>query len=200
VPKLELLSSDNPYSRWSNLQTNVTINSLELRLPVNEQPGSLGGLVQSPAPKVVPPGYTLAAEFEQKAPPPAPPKPVTPAPKPVTPAKVGYGGLAGKLTANGQAIIVPVRCSSDGSCTGSLVYSTKKSGKTKSKVIARGSYSLKAGTATNVKVPLNKAGRKVVKNEIAAEKKKLAGSLQLQDVGRAKTLTLNRAAQLPRGK
>jgi hypothetical protein len=51
-----------------------------------------------------------------------------------------------------------------------------------------------------VKVPLTKAGRKLVKNEIAAKKKKLTGILLLQDVGRANTLTLNRAAQLPRGK
>ena len=32
-----------------------------------EQPGSLGGLVQAPAPKVVPAGYTLATEFETKS-------------------------------------------------------------------------------------------------------------------------------------
>jgi fermentation-respiration switch protein FrsA (DUF1100 family) len=199
VAKLELLSSDNPYGRWSNLQTNITVNSLELRLPVNDQPGALGGLVQTPAPKVVPAGYTLAAEFEQKAPP-SPPAPVTPAPQPVTPAKVGFGGIAGKLTANGKAVIVPVRCSSDGTCTGSLSFSSKKSGKKASTILARGNYSLAASTATNVKVPLTKAGRKMVKNEIAADQKKLAGILQLQDVGRANTLDLNRAAQLPRGK
>jgi len=199
VAKLELLSSDSPYGRWSNLQTNVTINNLELRLPVMEQPGSLGGLVQSPAPKVVPPGYTLAAEFEQPAPP-NPPSGGNPAPKPVIPPKVGFAGIAGKLTANGKAVIVPVRCGSDGACTGSLSFSTKKSGKKASRMIARGNYSLAISTATNVKVPLTKAGRKIVKNEIAAKKKKLAGVLQLQDVGRAKTLTLNRAAQLPRGK
>jgi len=200
VPKLELLSSDVPYGRWSNLQTNVTVNSLELRLPVMEQPGSLGGLVQTPAPKVVPPGYTLAAEFEQKEAPPNPPAPVTQAPKPVTPAKVGFAGIAGKLTANRKAVIVPVRCSSDGACTGSLSFSTKKSRKKASTIIARGNYSLTASTATNVKVPLTKAGRKLVRNEMAAKKKKLAGVLQLQDVGRATTLTLNRAAKLPRGK
>jgi hypothetical protein len=199
VAKLELLSSDNPYGRWSNLQTNVTVNSLELRLPVNDQPGALGGLVQTPAAKVVPAGYTLAAEFEQKAPP-TPPAPVNPEPKPVTPAKVGFAGIAGKLTANGKAVIVPVRCSTDGACTGSLSFSTKKSGKKASTIIARGNYSLATSTATNVKVPLTKAGRKIVKNEIAAGEKKLAGILQLQDVGRANTLTLNRAAQLPRGK
>jgi X-Pro dipeptidyl-peptidase (S15 family)/X-Pro dipeptidyl-peptidase C-terminal non-catalytic domain len=200
VPKLELLSSDVPYGRWSNLQTNVTVNSLELRLPVMDQPGALGGLVQTPAPKVVPPGYTLATEFEQKTTPPTPPASVTPAPKAVTPAKVGFGGIAGKLTANGKALIVPVRCSSDGACTGSLSFSTKKSGKKASTMIARGNYTLAVSTATNVKVPLTKAGSKLVKEGIAAKQKKLAGVLQLQDVGRANTLTLNRAAQLPRGK
>jgi len=202
VAKLELLPNDLPYGRFSNLQTDVTVNSLELRLPVMEQPGSLGGLVRTPAAKVVPPGYTLAAEYEQ----PAPPNPPSgggggnPAPEPVAPAKVGFAGIAGKLTANRKAVIVPVRCSSDGACTGSLSFSTKKSGKKASTIIARGNYSLTASTATNVKVPLTKAGRKIVKNEMAAKKKKLSGVLQLQDVGRATTLTLNRAAQLPRGK
>jgi predicted acyl esterase len=200
VPKLELLSSDNPYGRWSNLQTNVTVNSLELRLPVMDQPGALAGLVQAPAPKVVPPGYTLAAEFEQKTTPPNPPAQVTPAPQQPPPPKVGFGGIAGKLTANGKAVIVPVRCSAEGACTGSLSFSTKKSGKKAGTMIARGNYSLAASTATNVKVPLTKAGRKIVKEEIADKKKKLSGVLQLQDVGRANTLTLNRAAQLPRGK
>lgn len=199
VAKLELLPNDLPYGRFSNLQTDVTVNSLELRLPVMEQPGSLGGLVQTPAPKVVPRGYTLAAEYEQKAPP-NPPAPVTPAPKPMVPAKVGFGGIAGKLTANRKAVIVPVRCSGDGACTGSLSFSTKKSRKKASTIIARGNYSLRAGTATNVRVPLTKAGRKLVRKEMAAKKKRLAGVLQLQDVGRANTLTLNRAAKLPRGK
>ncbi len=199
VAKLELLPSDFPYARYSNLQANVTVKNLELRLPVTEQPGSLGGLVQTPAPKVVPPGYTLAAEYEQKATPPSPPdNGGNPAPKPVP--KVGFAGIAGKLTANGKAVIVPVRCSSDGACTGSLSFSTKKSGKKASTMIARGNYSLALSTSTNVKVPLTKAGSKLVKNEIAAKKKKLSGVLQLQDVGRANTLTLNRAAQLPRGK
>lgn len=200
VAKLELLPSDFPYGRYSNLQANVIVNSLELRLPVTQQPGSLGGLVQTPAPKVVPPGYTLAAEYEQKPPSPTPPSSVTPTPKPVTPAKVGFGGIAGKLTANGKAVLVPVRCSSDGPCTGSLSYSSKKSGKKAGAVIARGNYSLAANTATNVRLPLTKAGSKLVKEGIAAKKKKLAGVLQLKDTGRANTLNLNRAAQLPRGK
>jgi hypothetical protein len=51
-----------------------------------------------------------------------------------------------------------------------------------------------------VRLPLTKAGRNIVKNEMAAKSKKLAGVLQLKDTGRANTLTLNRAVQLPRGK
>jgi hypothetical protein len=125
---------------------------------------------------------------------------VTPEPKPVTPAKIGFAGIAGKLTANGKAVIVPVRCSSDGACTGSLSFSTKKSGKKAGAILARGNYSLAVSTATNVKLPLTKAGSKLVKETMADQQKKLSGVLQLQDVGRANTLTLNRAAQLPRGK
>lgn len=63
VVKLELLPSDAPYSRPSNLQAPIAVSNLELRLPVREQPGSLGGVVQSPAPKVLPPGYSLAAGY-----------------------------------------------------------------------------------------------------------------------------------------
>jgi len=62
--KLELLPSDAPYSRPSNLQAPIAVSNLELRLPVREAPGSLGGVVQPPAPKVLPPGYALAAGYE----------------------------------------------------------------------------------------------------------------------------------------
>jgi predicted acyl esterase len=198
VAKLELLPSDFPYGRFSNLQANVTVSNLELRLPVMDQPLASGGLVQTPQAKVVPAGYTLAKEFAQTPAPPTPPAPVTPSPKPLIPAKVGFGGLAGKLTANGKAVIVPVQCSSDGPCTGSLSVSTKKSGKKAATVLGRGNYSLATSTKTNVKLPLTKAGRKIVQNEIAAASKKLAGVLELKDTGRANTLTLNRAVQLPR--
>jgi predicted acyl esterase len=64
VVKLELLPNDNPaYGRVSNNQADVMVTNLELRVPVREPPGSLGGLVESPASKVLPPGYTLARDF-----------------------------------------------------------------------------------------------------------------------------------------
>jgi predicted acyl esterase len=196
VAKLELLPSDFPYGRFSNLQTNVTVSDLELRLPVMEQPGALGGLVQKPAPKVVPPGYTLAAEFEQKAQPNPGGGGGQPAPKPAMSIKIGFGGIVGKLTANRKAILVPVRCSGEGACSGEASFSVKKG----RNVLARVNYSLASGTATNARLPLTKAGRKLVKKSIAASKKKLSGLLQVNDTGRATTLKLNRAVQLPRGK
>jgi hypothetical protein len=60
--KLELLPADQPYGRESNGQGPVTVSNLELRLPVLEEPGTLG-VVESPAAKVVPDGYELAADY-----------------------------------------------------------------------------------------------------------------------------------------
>jgi hypothetical protein len=68
VVKLELLPKDsntaagNSYGRTSNNQQNVTIENLQLRLPVVESPGSLGGLVTGAAPKMIPPGYEPSAD------------------------------------------------------------------------------------------------------------------------------------------
>ncbi len=70
IPKLELIASDAAdagglasYGRRSNGQQDVTVANLEMRMPVVEQPGSLDGLVGAPAPKFLPDGYELAADF-----------------------------------------------------------------------------------------------------------------------------------------
>jgi predicted acyl esterase len=63
IVKLELLPSDQPYGRSSNGQGPITVSNLELRLPVMEQPNSLGGLVHTPSAKVVPPGYQLSRDY-----------------------------------------------------------------------------------------------------------------------------------------
>jgi len=59
VIKLELLPADQPYGRNTNGQAPVVITNLRLRLPVLESPD--GTLVHEPSPKVLPPGYELAA-------------------------------------------------------------------------------------------------------------------------------------------
>ncbi len=69
VAKLELLPNDSDpgiaggYGRASNDQAPITVENLQLRLPVAEEPGALGGLVRKPAKKVVPDGYELASDF-----------------------------------------------------------------------------------------------------------------------------------------
>jgi predicted acyl esterase len=69
VPKLELIASDSgtsvlsTYGRPSDGQQPVDVSDLELRIPVLEKPGSLDGLVGAPAPKVLPKGDELAADF-----------------------------------------------------------------------------------------------------------------------------------------
>ncbi|MBN8867871.1 MAG: hypothetical protein J0H98_09985 [Solirubrobacterales bacterium] len=69
--RLQLLPRDgNPelaslaYVRPSNDQQDVTVSNVQLRLPVREAPGSLGGLVKAPAPKVLPKGYALADDYK----------------------------------------------------------------------------------------------------------------------------------------
>jgi fermentation-respiration switch protein FrsA (DUF1100 family) len=206
VAKLELLSNDMPYGRYSNLQGPVTVSNLELRLPVNETPGSLGGLVQTPAPKVVPAGYSLAKEFETK------PSgggsgggnsgggsKSNPAPAPV---KNGVGSLAGKLTANGSAILVPMSCNEDGACSGLTSFSVKQNGKKNRTTIANGNYAISLAKTMTVRMPLTKTGRKIVKEMTSGKhpKKNLDGQLVIEDTGRAKNQTSNRAVQLPHGK
>jgi fermentation-respiration switch protein FrsA (DUF1100 family) len=202
---LELLPSDFPYARFSNLQTNITVSNLELRLPVMEQPGSLGGLVQTPAPKVVPAGYTLAKEFEMK--------PSgggssgggsgggSKSNPPAATVKVGVGSLAGKLTANSSTILVPMSCNEVGACSGKDSFSIKQKGKKNRTTIASASYSIPVGKTMTVRLPLTKTGRKLVKEMTSGKnpKKNLNGQLVIEDIGRSKKQTSGRAVQLPRG-
>ena len=60
VVKLELLVQDSTYARNSSSPQSIQVKNLELRLPTIEPPGSDGGLVQTPLPKYLPPGYALA--------------------------------------------------------------------------------------------------------------------------------------------
>lgn len=72
VPKLELIAADGArpdplnllsYGRPSDGQADVTVSDLELRIPVVERPGALGGVVRAPSEKYLPDGYELAADF-----------------------------------------------------------------------------------------------------------------------------------------
>jgi X-Pro dipeptidyl-peptidase (S15 family) len=60
VVMLELLMQDSTYARNSSTPQSIPVKNLELRLPTIEPPGSDGGLVEAPAPKYLPAGYSLA--------------------------------------------------------------------------------------------------------------------------------------------
>jgi dienelactone hydrolase len=68
VLKLQLLIQDSTYARSSSSPASIQVKNLELRVPTIEKPGSDGGLVQTPLPKYLPPGYTLARNEVPAAP------------------------------------------------------------------------------------------------------------------------------------
>lgn len=168
--KLELLPSDAPYSRPSNLQGTIAVSNLELRLPVVEQPGALGGLVQSPAT----PGR---------------------AGKPATGggAPLGAAGLAGRLRVSRKALGVPLRCGG-GACLGRL---TVTSGK---RALAAGRYSLTDGAKRRVLVRLTKAGRRIVAARRQGGSHSFRVRLQLTDAGRPAPVQLKRRLHLQRAR
>jgi hypothetical protein len=196
VAKLELLPSDAPYGRASNLQDPITVSNLQLRLPVLETPGSLGGLVKSPAPDVVPTGAQLSIETETGSGGSGGGQSGSQTPPVV---KIGTGGLAGTLSATKSSLIVPVNCTGDGACNGQLLVSAKRSGGKGTVNLGRGSYSIGSGGSVKARLPLTKAGRKFISGLVSGGSKKVSSMVQLDDSGRPMSLTLKRAVQLPRG-
>ena len=166
--KLELLPSDPPYSRPSNMQAPITVSNLELRLPVREQPGDLGGLVQNPAP----PGRQAE----------------TPTSGAAAVVARGVAGLAGRLRAMRKVVRAPLQCAG-GNCSGKL---TLKLGR---RTLATGTYSTPAGR-TRLTLPLTKSGRKALANKRRAGKRGLRIKLHLEDAGRPAPVDLTRRLRL----
>ena len=159
MAKLELLPSDAPYSRPPNTQGPITVSNLELRLPVREQPG---GIVQTPSPPVIPPGYEPAIDYRSNA-----NGPGVKAPLP------GHGaaGLAkGRIRATKKFLILRLSCTGP-PCSGTLTVSKGK------RKLATGPYSIPGNQTQKVRLPLTKAGRKFV----AARRRK---ALEEEDVPR----------------
>ncbi len=78
APKLELMAADGvtpdgtglaSYGRPSNGQQDVTVSNLEMRMPVVEKPGSLGGLVKARRPRSSCPTATTSRGLRRPAPP-----------------------------------------------------------------------------------------------------------------------------------
>jgi predicted acyl esterase len=165
--KLELLPADAPYSRPSNTQVPITVSNLELRLPVREQPGDLGGLVKTP----LPPGRAAQPGTDGSG------------------TATGVAGLAGRLRSGIRAVRAPLRCGG-GPCSGQLVLRARK------RVLGRDSYALRDGAREGVPVMLTKAGRKLVAAKRRAGKHSLRIRLQLADAGRPAPVGLTRRLRL----
>ncbi|MGN6203003.1 MAG: CocE/NonD family hydrolase [Solirubrobacterales bacterium] len=173
--KLELLPSDAPYARPSNLQAPITVSNLRLRLPVLEQPGSLGGLVGVPSdPTVGPPrgggsGATAA--------------PIA------APAKPGVAFLVGKLIAARGAATLRLRCRG-GDCGGQVRLALRK------RKLAGGTYSIANGKTRKLSLRLTKAGRKLVAAKRRIGARALAVKVQLRDAGQPAPQKLSRRLRL----
>ena len=113
VLKLELLPRDDNYVRPSSGQQDITVSGLELRLPVAESSGTLNGLVQAPAVKMVPAGLELARDVRDLTAPvgttgPAGPKGDTGTPGPAgTDGDDGVPGPAGTPGRDGATVVGP---------------------------------------------------------------------------------------------
>ena len=190
VAKLELLPSDSPYARASNAQLPITVSNLELRLPVIEQPGSLGGLVQSPAPKVVPPGYQLAAEYAGAA---GGAGATSATPPTVT---VGFAGLAGKIRGTRRRLMVPLHCQGAGACSGRISISVRRRGSHHRSALAHGTYAIAKGGAAKLHLRLTKGARRRLASLLTAHgrrARRIKSQVVLDDAGRPTSLKLERS-------
>jgi hypothetical protein len=191
IAKLELLPSDAPYARPSNIQAPITVSNLQLRLPVLEKPGSLGGIVSEPAPPVVPPGYQLAAGYGAGG------------GSGAATVKAGMTGLAkGKIRATRKALLIRLRCAGADPCGGTLsvALAPRKGAAGKPRALAGGPYSLAAGSAKRLRLPLNKAGRRIVANlrRRHGSRGQLSAQLTFADAGRPAPFALLRPVHLGR--
>jgi predicted acyl esterase len=171
--KLELLPADPPYARPSNLQGPITVSDLRLRLPVLEQPGSLGGLVQTPSDPRTGPDTT---GDEAGA-------------GPIAPVKLGIATVARRLLAGTRFARLRLACAG-GDCNGQIAL------RAGSRTLAGGSYAMAAEQSSRLKLRLTKAGRATVLNHRRAGERSLQVRVRLSDAGRQQGLTLKRRLRL----
>ncbi len=172
VLRLELLPRDsgqttpggflNNFGRPSNGQQPATIGSVDVRVPVLESPGSLGGLVTAPAPRVLPdrPGVELAPGYTDAV------------------AITGRIDQLGKPEVKRDKLTTEVTCN-DGanySCgTSKLAFkgAPKKGKKGKGVILAKGTgLTAAAGDTEKVRLKLTNKARKLFKRTKVVKRKK----------------------------
>jgi predicted acyl esterase len=173
VPKLELLPSDAPYARPSNLQAPIAVSNLELRLPVLQKPGSVEG-VEPPETPVLPPGYEPAIGYTGR-----------PARQATRPSPGAIGLSRGRIVASRKELLVHLNCTGTSPCAGTLSVAAKR------RTLAQGPYSLPTGATQGLRLKLTKAGRKMIAARLHRKgRRNLRALLSFADSGRnAFTLT-----------
>ncbi|MDQ3725955.1 MAG: acetylxylan esterase [Actinomycetota bacterium] len=200
--KLELLPSDAPYARPSNMQGPITVSNLELRLPTLEQRGALGGLVKAPAPKILPPGYEPAAGYENEVVPPGGGGPGGGGTGgsgdsggeagPGVTVRLGAAGLArGRIRAGTSSVRVRLDCSGGDTCSGRVALKTRR------QTLASGTYSIPSGQARLV-LPLTKFGKRLVTAHRGKGNRSFRVRFALEDSGRPAPIDLRRRLHLGR--
>jgi fermentation-respiration switch protein FrsA (DUF1100 family) len=182
IAKLELLPSDAPYSRPPNSQGPVMVSNLELRLPVREQPG---GVVQPPAPPVIPPGYEPAIDYRGA---------VATGNLAAGKASSGVASLArGKIRATRKFLILGLACTGP-PCSGSLAVLRGK------RALAAGGYSIPGDQTQKLRLPLTKRGKKfVAARKRQGSNRSFTAKLTFTDAGRPALFELKRPVHLKRG-
>ncbi len=216
--RLELLGRDSAdptpgflsnYARTSNDQQEVTVSKLELRIPVVEAPGSLGGLVTAPATKVLPdragaalaPGYDAIgsqtiAQYADEIEPPCPdgttgttPPDCTPDPDP----DVRDAKLKGKGKAKGKKVTVKITCAAaaDSCATAKVVL------KAKGKTVAKGkNIKTTPGKTKTVKLKMTGKGRKLFKKKGSKKQKKSLKAKVLINGKKSGKITIKRTGKI----
>ena len=168
------------YGRPSNDQQNATVEYVEVRIPVLESPGALGGMVQSPAKKILPdrPGVTLARgygavgsesiiDYASRVDP-CPEGTVGTSPPDCKAANARVTMTGGKPKLKGRRLKLTLTCEAvNASCAPANVRVTaklKRHGKTRKATIARRrGIELAPGESRTVSLKLNRNGRQALR-------------------------------------
>ena len=192
VARLELLAKDASlpaggvlnYGRPSNNQTEATVSDVDLRVPVAEKPGSLGGLVTAPAPKVLPdrPGAALAPGYGKAG--------SLPIDRYVPPRKTRLK-LVGALKLKGKKLKVRAYCPRTASSCPKTVIRVRKG---KAVLASRQAVKVGVGKTRNLNLKLTRKGRRAVTRK--AGKRRLVVRVSIRTRG-VKPATVKRTVRVP---
>lgn len=177
--KLELLPADPPYSRPSNLQAPIAVSNLHLSLPVREKPGALGGLVQPPAGQATGGGGQPASRTGGGA-----------SGGGGDASRRGVASLAGRLSAGRAVVSIGLACGG-GACSGRIALAAG------SRSLAAGSYSIPAGRRARLRLPLTRAGRRLIASRRRAGHASAPVEVRLEGRTLSRRLRLRRRAPRP---